>query len=919
MRAFFSLILFGWAVASWFSAPYERAFLNSSLFKVSPLIPFIACLLWSLAMFGLWFGRCGREVWEKVKEYFHGHREVVLILGGILIFHLLVVSGPAILNYWGENDFDSALHGLAGYHIADGGERPMYVYGNHYVGMFKAHIAALFNLVLGKSPMYQRLIGAFFYLGFLVGLFIFARRLFNEKTALLAAALAALPPCAVAAQLRYDEFIELPFWGIIGFNLLLSLTHEKKNNWKYYFWYGVVLGVQFFAHPQAVYFIVIGIIVMFGVDKLFFLRWRHALIPLGFMMGSIPTWVDSYFHNGVIFKYFFAREIEHVDTLPVRLNTVLGHLARNFTEFWGIGTAYPLSFHVPKLLVAAVMMAALAGLIYYTYITREEIKAFFTSGYVPPRRMVPLIMIVLVSVIFCLSEKAVRAGPFRYVYVLWMVIPVVIAACAAVPKSKWGKGLGVGFLVVSTALFSLSQVRYFQVTREKGHDMRSWLNYCREKNITRFYGVFRLVYHSNFISKEEIIGSACYPVNNDPYWKYRKKVDHSTQPPAYVFSIDLQKRYNLRIKAARFKKILDTLGIRYTREEFRRHIVFYNLSEHLSPIQFISLPLENKIAYEGFSVRGIGVMTNGDGSGDIRLLTIRCRNLGKSVLQVDGKGRMAELVITAADGTLLRRQPLDKNVPPGELFTCRALLSLAELKGRPISVQVKLNDINISVDKRPLLLRPKDLEIVKPGLKDGDEFMDLAKLRAGASENQLPEYILVNGWGNRLRNSEQVVQWSGGTQSEIAFPLPDSHPGIVAELVLEPFKEDSCQFKTQSVHIYCNEIALKGEYMLHRCRTLRLFLPANLLHAGLNRLRIKPRWIEPECHYRRRLNRAGFNFRPRAFALLSFDILQPAPYPGYLVENLFHCLYHPLFTHFFERKIINLSIYDIHTKNIKTE
>jgi len=862
MGAILAMILLAWTAAAWFSGPYGRAFLGVPVFRVHPLIPFSAFILCSLLVFYRWLRCHGSTVWKKANRYLHQQRKTVIILCGILVFHLLAVSGPAILNYWGENDSDTALHGLPGYHIAEGSERPMYIYGAHYVGLFKAHIAALFNFLLGKSPIYQRAIGAVFYMGFLVGFFIFVRRLFDEKTALLATFLAAVLPYAAAAQLRYDEFTELPLWGIIGLNLLLSLTHEQQNNWKYYFWYGVVLGVQFFAHPQAIYFIAAGFLVIFAVDKLFFLRWRNGLILLGMVIGSIPTWIDSYFHDWVIFRVFFGGEVQPDGPMLERLAKGISNFARDFTEFWGLGPIYPLPFPVPPLLITAVMAAAIAGFIYYAWIARQEIKAFLAFKRSSIRLLIPLILGIVVSVIFCFSSQGAGVAPFRYIYVLWLVIPIVIAAGATVPKSIWGKVLGRGFLVVSLVLFSLSQFSYFKNTLEAGQRWQRWLDFCHRENITHFYGDFWLAYHTNFISKEEIIGSSCFPFNNDPYTKYREIADHSSKPPAYVFSPQLWA--NATRKERQFQRELDYLGIRYTRQMIDRHVVFYNLSEHLTPAQQDYLPTLNRVAYEGFSSRGI----TGGQFEDLRLLTFYCRNMGRNLLYVDGTRAAAELVVTAPDGTVLRRQPLDKNIPPDEPFQCQVLLSLREMNNQAVYIHVKLNDIIISANKQPFILQPTDLQKIPPGKQAGD--INISDLYKELSEGKLPAFMLVDGWGRRWCGSDQVVQWSGGKQGEIAFLAKAPAKPLIVELWLEPFQDSSFQDKQQSLLFYLNNEEIE-EQALAVPRKIRLVLSPGQLRLGLNRLIIKPRLVEPECRNIRR--NPGFNYRPRAFALRSIRFL----------------------------------------------
>jgi hypothetical protein len=581
MRSITAFILFAWTAVTWFSGPYGRPFLGIPLFSLNPLIPFLITLTWSVGTGIQWLSKHWQRVRSGLAALTEKHRKTALLLAGILVFHLVVVSGPAILNSRGENDSDSALHGLAGYHIADGKERPMYVYGVHYVGSLKTHLAALCHLIFGKGPMTQRALGALFYCGFLIGLFFFVKRVFSTNAALLATLLAAIPPYAVAAQLRYEEFIEIPFWGIISLNLLLSITGEKRENSYYFFWYGVVLGLLFFAHPQAVYLILTGFVGLLAADRLFFLRRRSWLIPVGFVIGTVPTWVDSYFHDWIIFKYFFGGEIEGAPHLFERFAVGAGRFYKNLQGFWGFGNTYPNTYNLSSWIVDVLMIVVGIVLLCYIYISRKEIAAFFKLRNIPLRRALPLAPVVLIFFIFSVSVTSYRFGPFRYIYPLWLSIPVVIAAVTEVPKKRLIRAVGVGFAVLSLLLFSLSQWTYIKTTHENGEEWKRWVSFCKERNITRFYGDFWLVYQTNFITKEEIIGSSCFPFNYDPYQKYRGIVESSERPPAVVFSPQLHTGpIKGTFRMARFEKSLKAQGIEYRKEKIDGHIVFYDLSKH---------------------------------------------------------------------------------------------------------------------------------------------------------------------------------------------------------------------------------------------------------------------------------------------------------------------------------------------------
>ena len=134
-----------------------------------------------------------------------------------------------------------------------------------------------------------------------------------------------------------------------------------------------------------------------------------------------------------------------------------------------------------------------------------------------------------------------------------------------------------------------------KTTGASGEEWKSWIAFCKERNITRFYGDFWLVYQTNFISREEIIGSSSFPFNYEPYKKYREIVETSDQPPAYVFSPQLRPGpMKGTIRMARFEKALKQMGVHFRKETVGKHTVYYELSKHVTPAQLPDRPVSKR-------------------------------------------------------------------------------------------------------------------------------------------------------------------------------------------------------------------------------------------------------------------------------------------------------------------------------------
>src|SRR5438094_5968805 len=112
---------------------------------------------------------------------------VALLVG--MALRLAVIASPL-----GALDGDEAVVGLMARHIAFLGDRPVFYYGQPYLGSLEAFAAAPLFRVFGSSTLLLKLVPTVFSLGFLVLSAVLARRLFGIGPALATAAYLAVPP-----------------------------------------------------------------------------------------------------------------------------------------------------------------------------------------------------------------------------------------------------------------------------------------------------------------------------------------------------------------------------------------------------------------------------------------------------------------------------------------------------------------------------------------------------------------------------------------------------------------------------------------------------------------------------------------------------------------------------------------------------
>src|SRR5438105_15921404 len=102
---------------------------------------------------------------------------VALLVG--LALRLAVIASPL-----GELDGDEAVDGLMARHIAFLGDRPVFYYGQPYLGSLEAFSAAPFFRLFGSSTVLLKLVPTVYSLGFLALSTAIARRVFGTAPAL---------------------------------------------------------------------------------------------------------------------------------------------------------------------------------------------------------------------------------------------------------------------------------------------------------------------------------------------------------------------------------------------------------------------------------------------------------------------------------------------------------------------------------------------------------------------------------------------------------------------------------------------------------------------------------------------------------------------------------------------------------------
>ncbi|OQY26966.1 MAG: hypothetical protein B6I38_10645 [Anaerolineaceae bacterium 4572_5.1] len=209
---------------------------------------------------------------------------------------------------------DEAVVALMARHILEG-ERPIFFYGQAYMGSLDAWLVAVAFRLLGESVLAVRVVQIVLYLFFLVTLWAMLQRFFVDgRVANFAVILAAVPPVLMTTYTTaslggYSEVLvlgNLVLW--LGYEVIFGVQREKIWAWLLL---GFVGGIGFWVLGLITVYLLAVVIV--GLWK-FSIKWLPYYFSgaIGFFIGSSLWWVYNFRHSWAAFETLFQSDFASV-------------------------------------------------------------------------------------------------------------------------------------------------------------------------------------------------------------------------------------------------------------------------------------------------------------------------------------------------------------------------------------------------------------------------------------------------------------------------------------------------------------------------------------------------------------------------------------------------------------------------------
>ncbi len=216
------------------------------------------------------------------------------IIGSAFLLRLaMVISG------WPEMDSDEGTMGLEALHIAFRHERPIFLYGQNYMGTLEAYLGALLFRLFGTSLLSLRLGMLLLFTLFLVSLYLLTSLIYSKKLALVALALLSVG----ARNILLPEIravggaVETLLFGTLLMLLAcwLALTaeremlpHRRHLRLAAYAGWGLSVGLGLWSHVLVVPFILTSGLILIIFCYREWRTWAPAFLLAGLIIGAIP-------------------------------------------------------------------------------------------------------------------------------------------------------------------------------------------------------------------------------------------------------------------------------------------------------------------------------------------------------------------------------------------------------------------------------------------------------------------------------------------------------------------------------------------------------------------------------------------------------------------------------------------------------
>jgi hypothetical protein len=289
----------------------------------------------------------------------HADRLALALLAAAALYRLLLIARG-----WPAIDSDEAIIGLMARHILTG-DRPIWFWGQHYMGAFQAYFAALFFAVFGSSAFVLHLSVLLLTLGFLACVYLLGRAAYGPIAGLLTLGwLTFGPPMGVLRELMatggYQDVLLFSALVLLGVWLRLRVAEPVPRGRRAWISYlltyagiGLFAGLGLWSDLLILPVLVVAGMTLVAVRRRELLHAGGAVLLLAFVAGGYPYISFNIAHQNLTYTDLVHQthprghsgslpalpdwQAQTGEMLAVAVPTLLGspHVCVNRGNIWG--------------------------------------------------------------------------------------------------------------------------------------------------------------------------------------------------------------------------------------------------------------------------------------------------------------------------------------------------------------------------------------------------------------------------------------------------------------------------------------------------------------------------------------------------------------------------------------------------------
>jgi len=472
--------------------------------------------------------------------------------GALALIMLLAtaVRIPYLVHNYGLMDSDEAIPSLQGKHIAEGRLPPIYYYGALFQGSFPQFYQALLFKIFGYSALLTKIAATLAFVAFLVVQFWLIKGIFSLTWAFVIGLFYCLP-LTYLLQASFDVGSHFPVVFFLG-ALILALTYQIywKGKDARLAPLGVIMGLGFWTHQITAIFIATSGVFLLARYKLEIRK--YLKLALFFFVGAFPVVMSEVYWKFPLVRLLFGGESGAVSESKIsRAKSFLLTLISSGPEW--INWIY--------------LVLIVAGAVILARLSIKKTKVLPSSLYV--------VFFLFYAAVYLISQFS-SVPVIRYLYILYIVLPVLFAAVFMLIKTRIRYAAAALFFLM---LFFLSNgktsLAYINTVKERHHELGAVMTAMSETKEKYWLAHYWISYLMNSLGKENFIVAS---TTTERYPYYRLLFDSEAEHSNYLFLRDTPQAIE---EASKLTGLLEKCGIAYRTKEVGPWLLVHGVREYI--------------------------------------------------------------------------------------------------------------------------------------------------------------------------------------------------------------------------------------------------------------------------------------------------------------------------------------------------